>query len=266
MNQKIATIDMMGRRVEVPAKPQRIISLVPSQTELLYALGLTHEVVAQTIFCIHPEQMHQLKPKIGGTKKIKLDLIRSLQPDLIIGNKEENDKDQLEALMQEFPVWISDIKNLDEALQMISQIGDLVQKKAESNQLVNNIQAEFNNLLGQTEPKKCLYLIWREPWMAAGNDTFINDMLLRMGCHNAANKLARYPTLTLEEIIVLNPDLVFLSSEPYPFKEKHIDELKVLLPNAKIVLVDGELFSWYGSRLLYSANYFKQLINKVKEF
>jgi ABC-type Fe3+-hydroxamate transport system substrate-binding protein len=230
----------------------------------LYSLGLSHEVLAQTIFCIHPKEMHQSKPKIGGTKKLKLDLIRTLQPDLIIGNKEENEKDQLEELMDEFPVWISDIKNLEDAYRMISGVGELVCKEAEAQQFLTQLQNEFDSLLVQTEPKKCLYLIWREPWMAAGNDTFINDMLQRMGCLNAANKLARYPILTQEEIKVLNPDLVFLSSEPYPFKKKHIEELKAFLPEANIMLVDGELFSWYGSRLLSSAKYFKQLLNEVK--
>lgn len=257
---------MMGRKVEVPVKPQRIISLVPSQTELLYSLGLDKEVLAQTIFCIHPSEMHQSKTKIGGTKKLKLDLIRKLQPDLIIGNKEENEKDQLEALMDEFPVWISDIKNLEDAYQMISGVGELVCKEVEAQKILTQLQNEFDSLLVQTEPKKCLYLIWREPWMAACNDTFIHDMLVCMGLQNALATETRYPQLTAESLTASQAELVFLSSEPYPFKEKHIEELKALLPKANIMLVDGELFSWYGSRLLYSASYFKQLLDKIEAF
>ncbi len=254
---------MMGREVIIPSLPQRIISLVPSQTELLYDLGLSNEVVGQTIFCVHPANMHQEKTRIGGTKKLKLDVIRSLQPDLIIGNKEENEQTQIEMLMTEFPVWMSDIKQLEDALTMIQEIGKVVGKAPKAHEITEQIQTHFRGLV-RTETKKCLYLIWREPWMAAGNDTFINDMLHRIGLENVASSVdGRYPALEEKWISLVQPEVILLSSEPYPFKEKHLEELKNLVPNAQILLVDGELFSWYGSRLLHSVTYFKTLINHI---
>jgi ABC-type Fe3+-hydroxamate transport system substrate-binding protein len=258
MNQEINTIDMMGRAIHLNAIPKRIISLVPSQTELLYSLGLNQEVVGQTLFCIHPKEMHLQKPRIGGTKKLLLDKIMALEPDLIIGNKEENDKVQMEQLMEKYPVWMSDIKDLPSALSMIEKIGELVGKTLEAIQLKEQIESEFNALLVQPKEIDCLYLIWREPWMAAGEDTFINDMLQRIGRRNVLEKGSRYPSLTNDEIGILAPKEILLSSEPYPFKEKHIQELHQILPEATIKLVDGEMFSWYGSRLLHSVTYFKK--------
>jgi ABC-type Fe3+-hydroxamate transport system substrate-binding protein len=264
ISEKKAVLDMMGRSIKYAFPPKRIISLVPSQTELLYDLGLNEELIAQTVFCIHPPEMHQNKPKIGGTKKFKMDLIRSLKPDLIIGNKEENEQQQIEELMLEFPVWMSDIKDLKDALLMIDQVGALVGKEEKAKEISTSLALDFEALLVQTELKKCLYLIWRAPWMAAGKDTFINDMLQRIGLNNVAKDLLeRYPQLSNTQIIAMNPELILLSSEPYPFKEKHIKELKSLLPNAKILLVNGELFSWYGSRLLESVDYFKDLMNEI---
>jgi ABC-type Fe3+-hydroxamate transport system substrate-binding protein len=253
-------IDQMGNQVILPNKPLRIVSLVPSQTELLYSLGLTDEVVGQTLFCIHPKVMHIEKPRIGGTKKLDLDKIRALHPNLIIGNKEENTREQIEELQKEFPVWMSDIHNLDQALEMITKIGALVQKPAKAQEISLQILSDFKGLVRTEIPQKCLYLIWREPWMAAGNNTFINDLLERMGFQNVLKHLpARYPALSAKEIELANPNCLFLSSEPYPFKEKHLAELKNICPHAQIKLVDGELFSWYGSRLLHSAKYLKNL-------
>jgi len=258
MNQQFRFTDMMGRVIQLPGIPQRIVSLVPSQTELLYSLGLNQEVVGQTLFCVHPQEMHLQKPRIGGTKKLLIDKITALTPDLIIGNKEENDRGQMEQLMQKLPVWMSDIKDLPSALIMIEKIGELVGKSSEAMQLSSQIQTEFNALLVQPEVIDCLYLIWREPWMAAGEDTFINDMLHRIGRRNVLEKGSRYPSLTNEEIGILAPKEILLSSEPYPFKERHIQELQEILPKANIRLVDGEMFSWYGSRLLHATNYFKK--------
>lgn len=252
--------DQMGRKVACTSPPQRIVSLVPSQTEFLYELGLTNEVVAQTLFCIHPADMHAVKPRIGGTKKLHLEKIKELKPDLIIGNKEENERTQIEALEREFPVWMSDIKNLDDALQMMLALGEIVDKKKEAGHIVKQIADGFEKLKARGAGKSVLYLIWRKPWMCAGNDTFIHDMLHRCGWKNSMES-QRYPELTNETIRELNPQLIFLSSEPYPFKEEHIQELTALCPHAKILLVDGELFSWYGSSLLHSATYFNQLLD-----
>jgi len=256
--------DQMGRLVTFPDTPKRIISLVPSQTELLYDLGLTDEVVGQTLFCVHPTEMRNAKPLVGGTKNVKLDRVDALSPDLIIANKEENDKAQIEELMDQYPVWVSDIKTLDDAIQMVKQVGLLVNKSVEANAIATSINDSFNVFKNDTtnpiKDKSVLYLIWRKPWMCAGNDNFINEMLTSMGLINSTTeKMGRYPELSNQEITALNPDFIFLSSEPYPFKEKHMDELQKLCPQSKIILVDGELFSWYGSRLQYSVKYFNAL-------
>lgn len=271
----------MGREVEVNFPPQRIVSLVPSQTELLYDLGLTDEVVGQTLFCIHPEEQHKTKPRVGGTKNFKPEKIAALNPDLIIGNKEENDQTGIEGLAKQYPVWMSDIKTLDDALDMMKQVGELVQKEEEAQKLVDSIQASFQKLdVGdwrlegletpnnkrQTEDgkPKTAYFIWRKPWMVAGHDTFITDMLTRLGFKNVfASEQSRYPEITNEMMQKADLDLIFLSSEPYPFKQEHIDELQILCPKAKILLVDGELFSWYGSRLAHSAAYFERLKHQL---
>lgn len=258
-------IDQMNRRVEVPVQPLRIVSLVPSQTELLYALGLSEEVVGQTLFCIHPEQMHKHKPRVGGTKNVNIDKVRALNPDLIIANKEENDEQTIRKLSELFPVWISDIVGLDSAIDMILKVGALVGKGAAATELTRKIQAGFQSV-SVHQSKTCVYLIWRKPWMAAGHDTFIHEMLERLGLHNLAQSFhSRYPELTPEWLFEVQPQVLLLSSEPYPFKEKHLEELRQLCPDARILLVDGELFSWYGSRLQYSPAYFQDLQLRINQ-
>ncbi len=257
--------DMMNRKVDMPFPPQRIVSLVPSQTELLYELGLGDRVVGQTIFCIHPAEMHATKPRIGGTKKLNLEKIRSLQPDLIIGNKEENEQKQIEELMKEFPVWMSDIKNLGDSLEMINRIGCITDTEILAENLGDTIAQSFQKITIQNT-RKAAYYIWRNPWMVAGSDTFINDMMQRMGLVNVFSKSgSRYPEVSLDDLKRSGAEVVLLSSEPYPFANKHIDELQAILPGAKIVLVNGEMFSWYGSRLQKSAEYFTSLSNQLNE-
>ncbi len=251
-------LDMLHRRVEIPKEKLRIISLVPSQTELLYALGLNSEIVGQTVFCIHPQDEFKHAIKVGGTKKVKYDLIDSLNPNLIICNKEENTQEIVETLALKYPVWVSDIVDLNSAIAMINSIGEIVDKHIEAQKIADTIKQNFQ-ALPIFEPKTCLYLIWKNPYMAAANGTFINEMLKYTGFTNVLNTQNRYPEISENEIKELNPQVVLLSSEPYPFREKHIIELQHLLPNSKILLVDGEMFSWYGNRLVNSPQYFKTL-------
>lgn len=252
-------IDQLHNTIELKSYPKRIISLVPSQSELLWDLGLREELVGITKFCIHPQEMFKSVNRVGGTKTLNIDKIRALNPDLIIGNKEENEQVQILELQKEFTVWMSDIYNLDDSLNMIEKIGALVNRVEEARMIKNNIQSSFHQL--NKSNKSAVYFIWREPYMAAGKGTFIGDILYRLGLQNKIeDDNARYPELNIEEIRTLNPELIFLSSEPYPFKEVHLNELQALLPHTKIVLVDGELFSWYGSRLQKSVAYFNDLI------
>jgi ABC-type Fe3+-hydroxamate transport system substrate-binding protein len=251
--------DQMGRELTINFPPKRIISIVPSQTELLFDLGLDQEIIGLTKFCIHPIEKFAERTKVGGTKKLNIDLIKDLKPDLIIGNKEENTQSDIEELEAYFPVWMSDIFTLDDAMKTIGQVGALVDREPEASYLNHLISAGFNDLktlaLQHHIDKKVAYLIWRKPYMAAGKNTFIDDILLINGMTNVI-KQDRYPTITLEQLKTLNCELILLSSEPYPFGEKHIEEIQLAIPDTKIMLVDGEMFSWYGSRLVKAVQYF----------
>lgn len=250
--------DQLQRAVSLPSVPNRIISVVPSQTELLFYLGLNEEVIGITKFCIHPRDKFKITEKVGGTKQLDIAKIKGLKPDLIIANKEENEQGQIEELIKFCPVWISDIKDLPGALDMIERVGELVGKSEEAKILANQIHQQFSNTVIGPSNLRVAYFIWRKPYMVAGRETFIDDMLKRCGFINVFEQ-TRYPEIDGEMLIAANPDVVFLSSEPYPFKEKHIAEFKALLPSARIKVVDGELFSWYGSRLLRAPEYFQKL-------
>lgn len=240
----------------------RIVSVVPSQTELLYTLGLDSEVVGITKFCVHPTTWFKTKTRVGGTKKINIELIKQLQPTLILANKEENVKEQIEVLRDVCPVYVSDIATFDDALQMMEEIGQLTNRNEMARELIEQLQFQSTQFQTKAKPVSVLYLIWQKPYMAAGSNTFIDAMLQAGGWHNVVAQ-TRYPELSESDILALNPELVFLSSEPFPFKQQHIDTIQSILPNAKIILVDGEMFSWYGSRLLHSFDYFKTLHEKL---
>lgn len=270
------TADQLGRNIIFTFPPKKIISIVPSQTELLYELGLDEKVIGITKFCVHPNEWFRQKKKVGGTKKLHIDVIRSLHPDLIIANKEENDKEQLEKLMKDFPVWISDIHTLEEALSMIHSIGEITGKIEQSEEIANNIQNKFDQLTSNPKPEarqaetsnpkpKAAYLIWRNPWMVAGKDTFIHEMMNYCGFDNCFSHLVRYPEIPLAQLNKSGCKWILLSSEPFPFKEKHAEEIRQIIPEAKIIFVDGEMFSWYGSRLLKAPEYFKELQEKITE-
>jgi len=254
--------DQLGNQITIPYPPSRIISLVPSQTELLATLGLDHEVVGITRFCRHPDAWLASKTSVGGTKTTDLEAIDRLKPDLILANKEENDRATIESLQQRYPVWISDIVTLQDALNMMTSVGSLTGKEAEALQLTNTLATSFEHVKKEHDRQtgSVLYLIWRKPWMGAAANTFIHSMLETFGWRNALESFDRYPELSSAQIQSLEPDFIFLSSEPYPFREKHIAELAEISPQSHILLVDGEIFSWYGSRLLEAPAYGKMLL------
>jgi ABC-type Fe3+-hydroxamate transport system substrate-binding protein len=261
----MATVfDQMGRTVEVPDRPQRIISLVPSQTELLYDLGLGERVVGITKFCVHPETWFKTKHRVGGTKKVDFDKVRALKPDLIIGNKEENERKDIQELEKEFPVWMSDVRDLSGALDMILRVGELTGTKDKAEALRKGIEEAFAKQHYIEPALTVVYLIWRQPFMVAGHGTFVNDMLKRCGLVNVFDEGdARYPEITAQELAEADPDIILLSSEPYPFVQKHIAEFNMICPGTPVVLVDGEFFSWYGSRLLKAPAYFNGLLARM---
>lgn len=258
-------IDQTGRKMSLPFRPpKRIVSLVPSQTELLADLGLDSEVVGITKFCVRPAEWFNTKPRVGGTKTLNLEKIKALNPDLIIGNKEENEREQIEMLAERYPLWLSDVKTLDDAYEMISGVGELTGKTEKAKLLVREIQQRFAVYFTRRKYEdgrlpSAVYLIWRKPYMAAGGGTFIDDMLRTAGFENVFAHKSRYPEIMPDELSAAKPDVILLSSEPYPFSEKHLAPVAALCPGAQVRIVDGEMFSWYGSRLLYAPEYFRQL-------
>jgi ABC-type Fe3+-hydroxamate transport system substrate-binding protein len=255
----VTTVDQMGREIRFAYPPLRIVSLVPSQTELLFDLGLQKQLEGVTKFCTHPQDARHKVRVIGGTKNFDFIKIKAARPDLIIGNKEENYQEGITELAQHYPVWMSDIADLGDALAMIRSIGAITGKTHLAEPLAATIQTGFDQLLTPVALQPAAYFIWRKPYMVAASGTFIDDMLRRAGFSNVFAHLGRYPEVTPAQLAAAAPARIFLSSEPYPFKEKHLAEFQEICPQAQIELVDGELFSWYGSRLLFSAAYFQTL-------
>ncbi|MCX7728116.1 MAG: helical backbone metal receptor [Bacteroidia bacterium] len=252
--------DHLNRQVVLKKfPPERIISLVPSITELLVELGLENNLIGITKFCIHPERVFRTKERIGGTKNLNIEKIKHLQPDLIIGNKEENVKEQIEELEKHFPVWMSDVKTYEDALKLIKDIGELTNTQEKAFEIIDEIEQAYKNLENcdyYLKNKKAIYLIWYQPYIAVGNNTFIHSMMNKVKISNAASHKERYFEISTEEMKQLQPDVILLSSEPFPFKEKHQEELKQILNNQiKVILVDGEVFSWYGVRMKYLPEY-----------
>ncbi|PKD19623.1 iron ABC transporter [Salegentibacter salinarum] len=251
--------DQLQRKINLPDVPKRIISLVPSQTELLIDLGLEENLVGVTKFCVHPKYLRKIKTIVGGTKQVKIEKIKVLEPDIILCNKEENTKEMVEELEEIAPVHVSDIVKLEDAFELMLQYGDIFDKEALAETIVSSVEkkiALFQEQIKDKPKKKVAYFIWKKPLMVAGKDTFI-DELLKLNKFENVFKESRYPETSFEELKAKNPDLLLLSSEPYPFKEKHKEYFSEL--NIEIQLVDGEYFSWYGSRLAGAIDYFKKL-------
>ncbi|XMO85474.1 helical backbone metal receptor [Algibacter sp. AS12] len=256
-------VDQINRTIYFKDAPKRIISLVPSQTELLCDLGLEPYLVGVTKFCVNPHHIKTKVAVVGGTKQIQIEKIKALKPDIILCNKEENTKAIVEACQLICTVHVSDIFNVEDSVALIKQYGSIFNKKQEALLISNTIESEmesFNVFILNKPVLKIVYFIWKNPWMVAANNTFIDYLLKLNHFENVFASKMRYP-----EIDILDPasnenvDLVLLSSEPFPFKETHKKELQENYPNAKVVLVDGEMFSWYGSRLTKAFTYFKSL-------
>ena len=258
--------DQLNRTFSLENTPARIVSLVPSQTELLYDLGLEDQIAGITRFCVHPSHFKKTKTIVGGTKKVKFNKIKELKPDIILCNKEENTEEMIRELEKTAPVHISDIYTVNDCLELIAMYGQLFSKAAEARIIIDAIKKKQDHFTRHIEHKpkiKTAYFIWKNPWMAAAKKTFIDSMLKLNNFENCYGQLLRYPEIDLSSDASPSPQLVLLSSEPYPFKEKHSQELQEFFPNARILLVDGEMFSWYGTRLLKAFDYFKTLHNSL---
>jgi ABC-type Fe3+-hydroxamate transport system substrate-binding protein len=260
-------IDQLGNQHTFKTTPKRIISLVPSQTELLYDLGLEEEIVGITKFCVHPKHLKVTKQIIGGTKQVKWDKIKALQPDIIIANKEENTKEIVDELSKICPVWVTNIVTIEDNFQMISDFGKLFNKRTEAqkwNDKITFAYHDFQQFIKDKPFRKVAYFIWANPYMVAGKDTFINEMLKLNRFQNIYEEKGRYPEIEIEKMSKEgDPEFVLLSSEPFPFKDEHVFEIGRFTHHAKTIFVDGEMFSWYGSRLVKAFDYFKQMQEKL---
>ncbi len=254
--------DQLGRAIQLEFPAKRIVSLVPSLTEYLADLGLENEVIGITKFCIKPKRWFQTKTRIGGTKQLNIQRISSLYPDLIIANKEENTKQDITDFKQIAPVYVSDIISFQDAYSAFYDIANLTGKQAD--QLINTCQDTVEQLPRLKKSKTCLYFIWQEPFMVVGSNNFINTYLERLGLINLASSFkSRYPEITAKRVLELDPDFIFLSSEPFPFHANHLSQFQTKFTRAKVVLVDGEAFSWYGSRMAKTSEYFNGFMKSL---
>ena len=240
----------------------RIISTVPSQTELLADLGLDKEVVGITKFCVHPQTWFRSKSRIGGTKSLDIEKIIGLNPSLIIANKEENVKDQITQLMDHCAVHVTDIQSPTDNLDLIKEIGGLTDRRMTAVRLQRELRSSLDAII-PASGIRAAYLIWKDPYMTVGRDTYISATMELCGLHNIYHDHTRYPEFSLEELKKKNPEVILLSSEPFPFKSKHLDLIQKKIPDAHVCLVDGEAFSWYGTRLIKQQPYLNKLISSL---
>ena len=256
--------DARDRDITLDAPPQRLVSLVPSQTELLAYLGLDDEVVGITRFCERPEHWRSEKMIVGGTKEVDVDTVRDLAPDLILANHEENTEADVAALDDVAPVFVTEVKTVEEALQMIRTVGTLTDTTDQTSTLAGKIISRFESL-PDFPALRAAYLIWREPYMTVGCDTFIHDVMERGGLDNVYGDRTRYPEVSLDALAEADPDVVLCSSEPFPFhqQDKFTADLEDALPNTPIEVVDGQPFSWYAPRLLDTPAYLTDLRERL---
>jgi ABC-type Fe3+-hydroxamate transport system substrate-binding protein len=255
-------IDQLNRSIQINQIPKRIVSLVPSQTELIYDLGLESSIVGITKFCVHPHHLISNVSVVGGTKQVHFDKIKILNPDIILCNKEENTQEMIEELEKIAPVHLSDIYSIEDCLELINMYGSLFSVEDKAEKIITKIkkeQQEFHFHIKNQPQLKTAYFIWKNPWMVAAKNTFINALLSESKFENYFKELERYPEIDLEKELDKDVEVIMLSTEPFPFKEEHVKELKLKFPQAKVLLVDGEMFSWYGSRLIKVFDYFKRL-------
>ncbi len=258
--------DAVGNILNLNNPPRRIVSLFPSQTHLLAELGLEKEVVGITRFCKFPAHWKKEKKIIGGTKDVHPDRVAALKPDLILANKEENTKEMVEQLQKIAPVYVSEVSTWEDNTSFVDRVGRLTGKEEKAQEIINrlkNKRSEFE-LKNRSKKYTALYFIWKNPWMTAGRKTFIDTMLDLAGFENLSVR-ERYPAWEVDDLKKIQPQIVILPDEPYPFKpEKHLNEIKEIFPQARLLFVKGEPFTWFGAYPAYSFDYFNNLHNSLK--
>ena len=263
-------VDAIGRVHALARADARIVSLVPSVTELLFALGMGGQLVGRTGFCLHPKDSIKTVPKVGGTKSVDIDAIRALAPTHLIVNIDENEKPTIDQLASFVPnvIVTHPLGPLDN-LSLFRLLGGIFGRQSRAEELCKAFQRAYSEAVGacaNLPRERVLYLIWKAPWMTVSRDTYISRTLAAVGWDTVdIESKARYPELELAPELLSHIDRVLLSSEPYAFREKHLDEIRRLLPGtrrsspATASLINGEMTSWYGSRAIEGMQYLSRL-------
>jgi ABC-type Fe3+-hydroxamate transport system substrate-binding protein len=252
-------VDELQRVIDIPAPPQRVVSLVPSITETLFALGIGERVVGVTEYCTHPPDEIAKITKIGGTKNPQLEAILALSPDIVIVNDEENRQEDFTWLAEHgLTLYVTAPRTVADGISMVEKLGKVLDCHTTSEALVTHLRAVYGRVTNesiQTPRLRVFCPIWRKPWMAFNADTYPDNMIRCCGGENIfREKAERYFSTTLEEVAALAPDIVLLPSEPYPFATKHFAFLKPLADTpagraGHFYCIDGMALCWYGPRI-----------------
>jgi ABC-type Fe3+-hydroxamate transport system substrate-binding protein len=251
--------DASGFVLALPRPPRRIVSLIPSITETLCHLGLADALVGVTAYCVEPRAVVRGKTRIGGEKNPDLEIIRGLAPDLVVANIEENVREHVETLRGwGIPVWVTYPRTVAESLTMIRDLGEVTDTRARAEAILGDLEpllARVRATTARRRPVPVFYPIWRAPWMTINADTYIHDLLAVCGAANVfADRPARYPTVTLDEVAARRPEVIVLPDEPFRFRRRHVEDFAAYadvpaVRAGRIHLVDGKPFSWHGPRV-----------------
>ncbi|WP_322487647.1 helical backbone metal receptor [Chloroflexus sp.] len=255
--------DALGRTIELAAPPQRIVSLVPSMTEWLFSVGAGERVVGITDYCIEPSVAIAHLPRLRGTKNPDRTAVLSLRPDLLIAEQEENrERDVLALAAAGVNVYVTAIRSVAHAATQLAALAEVLGVAATAAPMIAEIQAAMAD--PPVPARRVLALIWRDPWMAVGQDTYANDLLRLSGGINVAAALSgRYPRAPLAELLDLNPDIILLPSEPYPFSERDLPAFAEVADRCQIAFCDGMALTWPGPRTAAAIASFRQLLGNV---
>lgn len=252
-------VDASGVPLALGARPRRIVSLVPSTTELLCDLGLADRLVGVTVYCVEPRDVVRDKAKVGGEKDPDLERIRRLEPDLVVANVEENVQAHVETLREwGIAVWVTYPRNVPDSLQMIRELGEVTAVPERAAALLDKLAplaAHTRALAAARSPVPVFYAIWRNPYMTINTDTYLSDVLATCGAANIfADRTERYPVVTLDEAAARQPSVILLPDEPFRFRRVHLKDFEPYrdvpaVRDGRIHLVDGKPFSWHGRRL-----------------